>query len=96
MIGNKQCKDIPGVPVLLFLAALRERNGTWFNLDCDNTVVKAMPPGTPRKLVLSKMNMLLRRGLIDGCTCGCRGDFELTSAGAAHLAQALSGKDGAA
>jgi hypothetical protein len=29
----------------------------------------------PDKLVLAKARKLIRRGVIDGCVCGCRGDF---------------------
>src|SRR5690349_3703343 len=31
----------------------------------------------PDKIVLAKLRKLIRRGLITGCACGCRGDFEL-------------------
>lgn len=81
-----QCKDIPDVPVLSFLRSL-SRSGTWFDFKPlpDNTVVRAMPAGTPRKLVLAKMSMLIKRGLVDGCSCGCRGDFVLTDLGRAYL-----------
>jgi hypothetical protein len=34
-------------------------------------------PGLPPKVVLAKAKKLLRRGVIDGCACGCRGDFEV-------------------
>lgn len=29
----------------------------------------------PENLVLAKLRKLVRRGLVDGCACGCRGDF---------------------
>jgi hypothetical protein len=31
----------------------------------------------PDKVVLAKAKRLVKRGLISGCTCGCRGDFEI-------------------
>lgn len=34
-------------------------------------------PGMPWKVVLAKARSLIRRGLIDGCDCGCRGDFKV-------------------
>lgn len=34
-------------------------------------------PGVPPKVVLAKANRLIRRGVIDGCGCGCRGDFKI-------------------
>ena len=36
---------------------------------------QAFPEFTPR-VVLAKCRALIRRGLITGCACGCRGDFE--------------------
>lgn len=34
-------------------------------------------PNLPPKVVLAKAKRLVRRKLIDGCTCGCRGNFEV-------------------
>jgi len=51
---------------------------TWFWSDDfkpENSVVRAMPEGTPPKLALSKMKAMVRKGQIEGCACGCRGDF---------------------
>lgn len=31
----------------------------------------------PRKVVLAKLKQLARRGVIDGCACGCRGDWTM-------------------
>ena len=82
-----QCKDIPDEPVLRFLA---QRPGVWHNcyFGDDRDVRQAMPSGLPDKLVLGKMRMLMRRGLVSGCDCGCRGDFEITPKGQQLLAQA--------
>ncbi|MBL7487125.1 hypothetical protein [Frankia sp. AgW1.1] len=33
-------------------------------------------PVIPEKIVLAKAKRLIRRGLLEGCACGCRGDFE--------------------
>ena len=33
--------------------------------------------GAPRKVVLAKLQRLIDQGRITGCTCGCRGDFEV-------------------
>jgi hypothetical protein len=38
-------------------------------------------PGVPHKVVIAKAKRLIGRGLLEGCICGCRGDFELTAAG---------------
>lgn len=37
-------------------------------------------PGVPEKVLLAKAKRLIKRGLIDGCACGCRGDFEIATA----------------
>lgn len=39
----------------------------------------------PPKVVHAKLRKLIRRGLLDGCYCGCRGDFQLTEAGHALI-----------
>lgn len=71
-----QCKNIPEQPILDYLASLNGRWATWCP-GWDNSVMQVMPPGTPPKLARAKMNQLIKRGLVDGCTCGCRGDYEL-------------------
>lgn len=38
-------------------------------------------PDVPRKVLLAKLASMIRRGIIDGCTCGCRGDFQIKEAG---------------
>ena len=91
-----QCKDIPDRPVLEFLRDMpliegtdMQRWTTWFwsaDYMPDNSVLRAMPEGTPEKLGLAKMRMLMKRGLVDGCGCGCRGDFVLTDKGREFLA----------
>ncbi|MEV4454465.1 hypothetical protein [Microbispora sp. NPDC049633] len=37
--------------------------------------IEAAFPGVPRKVLLAKARRLIRRGVLDGCDCGCRGDF---------------------
>jgi hypothetical protein len=81
-----QCKDIPDKPILEFLLA---NKGTWCNWfkDHENSVRVAMPQNLASdKLVLAKMSRLMERGLVDGCDCGCRGDFEITPKGEEWLA----------
>jgi hypothetical protein len=84
-----QCKDIPDRPILELLSKL-DRWGHWFSQESAPDswyaiVSKAMPPGIPGKLALAKMRMLMRRRLVDGCACGCRGDFVLTNKGREFL-----------
>ena len=85
-----QAKDIPEGPLLDWLAR-QDMPATWWETRqknvCGNgflvvndglapTVLEAMPAGTPPKVALAKMRSLIRRGLVEGCGCGCRGDFE--------------------
>lgn len=80
-------KDIDALPVLRFLAKYQGRwatHGAGYGMP---TVADAMPPETPYKLQLSKMRSLLRRGLVGGCGCGCRGDWEITDAGLALIGE---------
>lgn len=83
--------DISDKAILEYLAA---RQGTWTSLWYGHfktskdpgfretpDVYDAMPVGTPSKIALSKMRQLHKRGLVGGCPCGCRGDFEITDKG---------------
>jgi hypothetical protein len=42
-------------------------------------------PDMPDKVILSKARKLIKRGLINGCDCGCRGDFGILDKGRALL-----------
>jgi hypothetical protein len=59
-----------------------------------HSVQHAMPLAVHDKdtLVRAKMQMLINRGLVSGCTCGCRGDFELTDKGREELGVAPTPK----
>ena len=82
-----QCKDIPDLPILEFLATHGLPGMAWCNwcFGDENDVHQAMPSGIPDKLVLAKMRVLMTRGLVSGCPCGCRGDFALTKEGERFL-----------
>ena len=72
-----QTKDIPDEPVVDFIIKNgRNKRYTWFEGQ-ENDLGKSMPEGISRKLVLSKLRSMVRRKILDGCTCGCRGDFTL-------------------
>lgn len=77
-----QCKDIPDEIILRFLLSRKGIWCTWFPAKWDNSsVMNAVDSSLPGKLVHAKMKMLMRRGLVTGCPCGCRGDFEITPKG---------------
>lgn len=43
--------------------------------------LEEMYPDIPSKVINAKAGQLIKRGLLDGCACGCRGDFEITRKG---------------
>lgn len=72
-----QCKDIPDA---LFLEAIRVSARTvsgWAMRWDVHTALEAVMGPVPEKVVLAKAKKLIRSGKMDGCTCGCRGDFQL-------------------
>lgn len=80
-----QCKDIPDEPILRFLAKQPGVWHNWFGDEYKNSVTHAMPSNTTAKLVLAKMRQMIRRGVVSGCPCGCRGDFKITKKGMLEL-----------
>lgn len=62
--GRMQAKDLADADVL---AAVRSSSTLWD--------IPAAFPSAPPKVVLAKLASLVRRGVLDGCACGCRGDF---------------------
>lgn len=85
-----QCKDIPDAPILRLLADLPGNvTATWFGPEYANSVNSAMPTDVPPKLVRAKMGQMIRRGVVDGCACGCHGSFKITQKGRDELALIL-------
>ena len=80
-----QAKDIPEWPIIAFLAGRHGVGAHWF-FNGEDSVRSVIPEGTPDKVLLAKMRALIKRGLVDGCCCGCRGDFALTAKGLEHMA----------
>jgi len=84
MVLIMQCKDIPTIEILEFMAK-HPGEFDWHNWYFGNEmdVRNAMPDGfnLDDNLVHAKMRMLIKKGLVDGCSCGCRGDFVITKKG---------------
>lgn len=89
--GNEvKLKDDKMAAALTVLDYLYERQAEWTCLwdfcfegkeDDVSDVSYAMPRNwTPRRR-LALMRVLCRNGLVGGCDCGCRGDFEITDQG---------------
>lgn len=84
---NMQCKDLSTEKILTFMAAHRGQWCTW-QADCAYMPsIGDLFPDADDKLVRAKMAQLIRKGYAAGCTCGCRGDFEITYKGDALLAR---------
>lgn len=89
--GRLQAKDIDDRKVLSEVRRLSmdTQGGRWPNTPhwvMARDLEKALGLENTGRLLLAKCDALIRRKLLDGCTCGCRGDFELTAAGRAFLA----------
>ncbi len=74
-------KDVPDKLLLSWI----EENGTgelgwtiWWEFPEDH-------PEYPEKVCRAKFKQLYRRGLVEGCSCGCRGDWVLTDKGLEYL-----------
>jgi hypothetical protein len=65
--------DITDAELLEAVRAVRGKYGVprWSTLW---DVQRALP--YPTKVVQAKLKSAVRRGLLTGCACGCRGDFE--------------------
>lgn len=90
-----QCKDIPDLPILRYLESkhpawvfLHGLGREWPSVQDAMPAIHHLPEADRFKLALAKMRMLFRRGLVSGCPCGCRGDFQITQSGRAMLAAA--------
>lgn len=80
-----KANDIPELPILEFLSKAKH----WCNRfptelggePNPESIFHAIPAGTPPKVGLAKMRALIKKKLVDGCACGCRGDFVITDLG---------------
>ncbi len=86
-VAMVQCKDIPNEPILQFLKKHKGQWATWFQTMEGGmpSVREAIPDDIPGKLVVAKMRQLIKNGLVKGCGCGCRGDYEITEKGERQL-----------
>lgn len=72
--GRLQIKDMDQAAILEGMKA----KPLWCAFpDQHNGIQQLFPAGTPLKLVLGTMQSLIKKGKIDGCSCGCRGDFHI-------------------
>ncbi len=79
-----KCSDIPTVPILEFLNSLGEQKAFMFS-NHHSSIFNAMPKEVDYNLGLAKMRSLIKKGFVEGCGCGCRGDFCITDKGKEYL-----------
>lgn len=73
-----QAKDVTDEQMLEALAKVRGIHGVprWSSLwDVQRWLKDAHD--VPAKVTLAKLKSMVKRNIIRGCCCGCRGDFEL-------------------
>lgn len=77
----KQAKDVPEDVIL---RVLNEEPGRW-HTHRRSMFMASLPEisselaAFPEKVLLAKLRGMLKRGVIDGCGCGCRGDWRVPS-----------------
>lgn len=90
MIGPRvrlpQAKDVPEDVILRVLRELPDRWHTqWLchSATCDGAACWSLPCRAPElavfpeKVLRAKLSAMMRRKLVDGCDCGCRGDWHI-------------------
>lgn len=80
-----KCSDLDTTAILEFLAEYRGQWCTWQVPSAYMPSVGALFPDADDRLVRRKMANLIRKGYVSGCTCGCRGDYEITEKGTVYL-----------
>lgn len=75
--SKPKAADIDDVEMLHIVEALCVKHDCWTMTG----YVAECYPDVPYKVVAAKLSKLLKRGLVTGCDCGCRGDWELTTKG---------------
>lgn len=73
--------DLDTIKILTFLSQHQGKWCTWGDSKFMPTIESVIPQGTPYKIQLAKMKKLMKQGLVTGCDCGCRGDYEITNLG---------------
>jgi hypothetical protein len=78
-----QAKHVDADALLAFVARCHAGEIPWRHVDvreprwCLTWDLEAAFPDVPPKVLLAKCRALIRQGRLEGCTCGCRGDFNL-------------------
>ncbi len=74
-----KCKDIPDESFLAAMAETQRPWGTSSLWEVQNWLDHRMPFPVNVNLTRAKAGKMIKKKLIDGCACGCRGDFSVIS-----------------
>jgi hypothetical protein len=75
-------KDLSTEVILKELAKHQGRWTTWGDKEYSMPNIQLRTyPNSSKKIWLSKMKKLIKKGLVGGCDCGSRGDYEITDEG---------------
>lgn len=80
-------KDISDTEIITAIVAACIEHNTYWAMRWD---LEERLPQYPPKVITAKCRSLMKRGIIDGCPCGCRGDWEIKD-----YAETLEGETGA-
>jgi hypothetical protein len=75
--GGMKAADIGDARMLEVVREFNDAHSLW----CLTYHLEECLPDFPPKVILAKARQLIKRRLMDGCGCGCRGDFEILPAG---------------
>ena len=79
--GWMQAKDIDATQLLDTIYRIAVRQQRWVN----RWELAEAYPDVPPKVLMAKCQRLIHADKLNGCTCGCRGDFTLTGDGYAMI-----------
>jgi hypothetical protein len=85
-----QCKDINEEPILMHLLKIYPNSATLFDVCIDKDSLLPFFDGIPPKLIFKKLEMMVRKKVVSGCWCGCRGDFLITHKGIGKIKHKLN------
>lgn len=66
-----QAKNLPDELLIRIIQQFSDETGVGTFLGVIQFELEPVPP----KVVLAKLKSMVKRGILTGCTCGCRGDF---------------------
>lgn len=78
--GKLQCKDVPDQPIIDWIAKQDKWTTHFLGSDgkpiSDWSIPLEILPGN-ENFRLAKLRSMMKKRLIKGCDCGCRGDWEI-------------------